>query len=206
MKTKKKKTTKPVEIDESVIGDELTLKQELFCRNYTQNYEFMGNATLAYGEAYGFDLDTLSKDDAILEFIDGSTMLDSDYKVLWHNDEKKKMQNRIKEKSTYDKSYNTCSVNASKLLRNPKIQQRIIKLSNEFLNDEVIDKRLKEIAVSGEDKDSINAIKVYNDIKGRIIKRTDLTSGGEKLNIIFDSAFGERENNETTRETEGDSE
>ena len=206
MKTKKKKTTKPVEIDESVIGDELTLRQELFCRNYTQNYEFMGNATLAYGEAYGFELDTLSKDDAVIEFIDGTTMSKLDYEALWYNDEKRKVPNRVKEKSTYDKAYNTCSVNASKLLRNTKIQQRIIDLSNEFLSDKVIDKRIKEIALDGKDSDAINAIKVYNDIKGRIIKRTDLTSGGEKLNITFDSAFGEREQNETTRQTETDSE
>jgi hypothetical protein len=206
MKTKNKKTTKPVEIDESIIGDQLTLKQECFCRNYTQNYEFMGNGTLAYADAYDVDLEILPKDDAVYVFEDGSTTLQSAYEALWRKDDIKNKEYKVKEKSSYDKHYFSCASMASRLLKNVKIQQRIIDLSNEFLNDKVIDKRLKEIAIKGEDKDSINAIKVYNDIKGRIIKRTDLTSGGEKLNIIFDSAFGERENNETTRETEGDSE
>lgn len=36
---------------EKIIGN-LTPKQEKFCRNYSLNNEFFGNATLSYADAY----------------------------------------------------------------------------------------------------------------------------------------------------------
>ncbi|RUV40028.1 MULTISPECIES: hypothetical protein [unclassified Mesorhizobium] len=57
-KTKKKAASKP---------RKLTQKQELFCRYYTQNRALFGNATHSYAEAYGYDLDKLSRDDAVFE-------------------------------------------------------------------------------------------------------------------------------------------
>ncbi len=41
----------------------LNPQQELFCKYYVQEGETFGNATLAYAEAYGYDLDGLERDE-----------------------------------------------------------------------------------------------------------------------------------------------
>lgn len=174
------------------IGEILNPKQELFCRNYTQNYEFMANGTLSYADAYNVDLDVLDDEDGIYEFQEGESMTQREYKDLWDNDKMHHKVKRLKEKSTYQKAYDVCASNASRLLKNVKIQQRIITLSNEFMSDAVIDKRLKEIALKGEDKDSIQAIKEYNKLKQRIVDRKDIMSDGKPLQIMFDEAFAKK--------------
>ena len=77
--------------------EELNPKQILFCRFYTQNDELFGNATLAYAEAYGYELESLSKERPITQ-----------EDPLKYGD------------SEYTLGYNTCSVLGSKLLRNNK--------------------------------------------------------------------------------------
>lgn len=167
-------------VDENVIGEELSPKQELFCRNYTQNYDLMGNKTLSYADAYGIDLDSLSEDDEVYEFEDGSTMTKGEYESLWEVPKDKKHY-RTKEKSSWKKAYDNCSSMSSRLSRNVKIQARMIVLTNEFMRDEIMDKRLTEIALKGEHRDSIQAIKEYNKLKSRITEKKDITSGGKTI-------------------------
>lgn len=59
-----KKAAKPTPVDPDTIENENGLfpKQELFCHYYTMPGDFFGNATLAYAEAYGYKLDTLSQE------------------------------------------------------------------------------------------------------------------------------------------------
>ncbi len=166
------------EIDENVIGETLTAKQEAFCQFYTQISTLFGNATLAYAEAYGFDLDNASHDDAIWLLKDGREVPKELYEEL--TSEETKGAKKIKD-CTYDRDRNTCAVNASRLLRNAKIDKRIRALLNELMTTEVVDARLVEIIMKGEDKDSIQAIKEYNKLKQRIIDKKDITSGGEKI-------------------------
>lgn len=143
-------------------NNELNLQQEAFCRFYTQNRELFGNATLAYAEAYNYRLDELSREDEI--------------------DEK---GNKKPNTSEYDRAYNTCSVNGSRLLRISKIDERIRDLLNEMLLDKVIDAELVSIILKGEkDSDRVAAIREYNKLKQRIIEKTDLTSRGEKITGI----------------------
>ncbi len=54
-----------------------------------------------------------------------------------------------------------------------------------MMTDDVIDAVLTRIIVDNkaEDRDRINAIKEYNALRQRIIKKLDLSTMGEKLNV-----------------------
>ena len=166
------------EIDENIIGDVLSPKQERFCVLYTQNYELFGNATLSYAEAYGYDLESMDRDDAIYKLNTGEEVDQKTYDDL--PSEKTKRAECIKE-STYKRYYDLCSSYGSRLRRNDKIQTRCRELLNAFMIDNVIDARLTEIILKGKDQDSINAIKEYNKLKQRITERVDHTSKGESI-------------------------
>lgn len=84
------------------------------------------------------------------------------------------------------KEYNICNANASRLLANDSIKARIQALFLELLNDNTMDARLGEIAVKGKDTDSIQALKIYNDLKQRITKKIDITSAGRPLGGLTD--------------------
>lgn len=165
-------------LDENIVGEELLPKQERFCRNYTQNYEFFGNATLSYAEAYGYDIDNEPDDDAIYDIQGVGEVMEKDLELL--TDEQFKGKKKIKE-SSRKTMYDLCSSYGSRLRRNDKIQARSRVLLNEFLRDDVIDARLAEIALKGDDKDAIQAIKEFNKLKQRIIDKKDITSGGERI-------------------------
>ena len=161
-----------------IIEDTLTPKQEAFCRNYTQIRSLFGNATLSYAEAYGYDLDNAPKDDGIYRLIDGREFPEYLYVDL-PTDEKSGA--KLIQSCTHTKMESTCASAGSRLLRNVKIDERITKLLNEMMNDDVIDARLTEIALNGKDQDSINAIKEYNKLKQRIIDKKDITSNGQSI-------------------------
>ncbi len=142
--------------------EDLVPKQELFCRYYTQNNELFGNGTLAYAEAYEFNLDELSKEKPVTETDDKGKPIE------WGDSE-------------FTLAYNTCSVNASKLLRSTKIQDRMTVLLNEYMKNEVVDAELVKVIIGGKDSDKVAAIKEYNKLRQRIIDKTDITSKGEQI-------------------------
>lgn len=149
-------------IDDNVIGETLTPKQEAFCRYYTQIAATFGNGTLSYAEAYGYDLDNASKDDAVYE-------------------KNKDGINILVESCTYDKIANICAVGAHRLVRSSKIDKYIRQLLNEMMDNNVVDARLIEIIIKGKDQDSVNAIKEFNKLKQRITEKIDHTSGGKAI-------------------------
>lgn len=150
------------EIDENVIGETLTAKQEAFCRFYTQIGATFGNATLSYAEAYGVDLESYSDEKEVLaENEDGEP-------IEWGDSPRSVVANR-------------CASAGSRLLRNVKVDKRVRELLNEMMTTEVIDARLVEIIMKGKDTDAIQAIKEFNKLKQRIIEKKDITSGGEKI-------------------------
>lgn len=162
---KKKSLIVPFEI----IGDELNACQEAFCNYYTGNDILFGNATLCYAEAYRYNLDMLDHDDAKFVLVDKKTG----------------KQEKI-EDSSYDKAYNVCSVSGFRLLRNPKIQTRINKILNEMMRDDIVDTEIMHTIRQRTDYSAkMSAIKEYNKIKDRITSKTDITSGGEKLNLVL---------------------
>ena len=56
----------------------LNPQRELFCRDYTQNSELFGQATISYAESYGYGLDTLSKEAVYEQVMDEGT---GEYKI-----------------------------------------------------------------------------------------------------------------------------
>lgn len=143
-----KKKAQPVATE-----SELNAKRELFCRYYTQNDELFGNATLSYAEAFDYRLDELSQDDEIRD-----------------------QKGKIIEPSTYDKAYRVCSVMGHRLLRNTSVQERLTKLLNELLKDEVVDSELaKVIKQDVKPEAKVSAIREYNKLRGRIIDKSQVT-------------------------------
>lgn len=133
-------------------------QHELFCQLYIKNEALFGNATLCYAEAYNYKLDTLS-----------------------HKETRDDEDNLI-EASEYDRAYNVCSVQGHALLRMPKLQDRINRLLNEMLKDDIVDAQLAKVILQDRKLDSkVAAIREYNKIRQRITEKVDLTSGGEKV-------------------------
>ncbi len=82
--------------------------------------------------------------------------------------------------------YLTCSANGSRLLGNDMVADKIQKGMVALLNDESVDSRLSEILYGGQETNSIQAIKIHNELKQRITKKIDVTSGGRPMLALTD--------------------
>ncbi len=176
----KKKKTEEKKPEPEVIEDGsqpfiLNPQWELFCQYYTKNTELFGNATHSYAEAYDYKLDELDHDDAIYE---ETPLPDGSIKY-----------GKIIEPSTYSKAVNVCAVQSNRLLRNSKIQTRITKLLNELMTDEFVDSQLVKVITQDRDlSPKVAAIKQYNELKARIIKKTELTGANGGAIVIDDNS------------------
>ena len=79
--------------------------------------------------------------------------------------------------------YRSACVSASKLLSNAKVCRRINEiLELKGLNDLFVDKQLEFLITQYADfNNKLGAIKEYNQLKQRIQRKIDVTSGGEKI-------------------------
>lgn len=168
---------------------ELTPQQELFCVNYTQNDVMRGNATLAYADAFDFKLDEQTDEDAQYQFSDGTIYAEHELTSTDPKNEYHISKGKMIQESTYRRMYDNCSTYASKLRKRMYIQKRCRELLNEFMVDVVIDARLTEIIIKGDDADALRAIQEYNKLRQRIVDKKDITTGGKPITIVFDSAF-----------------
>lgn len=173
-------------LDREEVASTLTPKQELFCNYYCKNLEFFCNGTLSYAAAYGIDLDSYSKDDAI--YSDDPEEDEEDFDEEGKKPRKRKTGPKKKDyrtviqQSSYDRMYYQCAALASRLLKNDKVQLATRKMFVEMLDNDVIDAELTKIIIRGQkDSDRINAIKEYNALKTRIIKKLDLTTNGKDI-------------------------
>jgi hypothetical protein len=153
----------------------LAIKRELFCQYYAKNRETFGNATMSYGYAFGYELDTLS-----------------------HESEVDPETHESLGDSEYDLACNVCAVEGGKLLRNPQIDARITALLNELLKDEIVDSELaKLIRQDVEMPVKVRAIAEYNKLRGRIIDRTQnvnrLPFGETDLSVLIATLPQERQ-------------
>lgn len=147
---------------ETIVGDELSQKQEMFCQYYTGPEKTFGNGVYSYAEAYGYDLESLSSSNAIFDPVTLRVITPSDH----------------------DRAYNVCGAASWRLLKNVKINNRIIKLLNESMTNESVDAELiKIIKHAPKPSDRISAIREFNALNQRITKKLDLTTKGESLNI-----------------------
>lgn len=83
--------------------------------------------------------------------------------------------------------YRSAMVCAHKLLRKVNILNRINEiLELRGLNDAFVDKQLEFMVTQNADfKSKMVAIKEYNALKGRVTKKVDLTSQGDKLGYVL---------------------
>lgn len=90
------------------------------------------------------------------------------------------------------KGYKAAMVSASRLLRNPKILDRINALLEVTLNDQHVDKQLALVITQNADlKSKVAAIKEYNALRSRIKTKVELTGkdgGPISLSSLFESA------------------
>ena len=173
------------------MDDVLTPQQEKFCINYTQNKVFFGNATLSYADAFGHDLDNEVKNDAQYQNSNGEIYAEYEFDDRGRFKETDLKKCKKIQDSSYQRMYDNVSSYGSKLMKRDYIQKRCRQLLNEMMTDDVIDARLIEIILKGNDADSIRAMQEYNKLKQRIITKIDHTSKGNEIkgNTIIFSDF-----------------
>src|SRR3954463_5871075 len=115
MAKKVKKADAEIEEIDQAAAERDNQRRELFCRYYAQGEGTFGNATLSYAAAYDYDLG-----DTDIVDKNGNPLIQKPYRT----------------------SYHTCSVNGSSLLRNTEVHERVTKLLNELLKDEIVDAEL----------------------------------------------------------------
>lgn len=144
----------------------LSVREELFCRYITGNDETFDNATRAYAEAYQYELDTLSREAV-------------------YSDPDEDGNKELIEQSEYDRAYNVCSVEGHRLLRRPKIKNRITELLNEMLKDKFVDAELARVIKQDRELPSkIAAIREYNKLRARISDSVTL-KGDKDAPLVF---------------------
>ena len=148
--TTKKPAKEKKEVEKPDIEEEkgLRAKQELFCMYFSQDQQCFDNATKAYAAAYGYELDTLSRE----------------RKTVTEGGKRKK-----EKESEYARAVNVCGVEGKRLLRNPKIRLRCRELLNELLQDTIVDAQLSRIIMQDKRPEvKMQGIKEYNRLKKRI--------------------------------------
>jgi hypothetical protein len=166
-------------------GGQLNPQQELFCQYYARSGEFFGNGTLAYAEAYDYQLEKLSQFNGDIADDDPD---ENEFGIRAHT----------RTLSEYDRSYNVCAVEANRLLNNPKVQARLTVLLNDLLKDEIVDSQLaKLIMQDGDNTNKIAGIREYNKLRARIIDKSEvlhrLPIGETDLSVLIATLPQERQ-------------
>lgn len=79
------------------------------------------------------------------------------------------------EVDTKSAEYLACKANGSRMMFNEKIRNAIQSKLLEQFNDKTVDARTSQILLAGRDSDSLQAIKMYNELKQRITKKVDVS-------------------------------
>lgn len=85
-----------------------------------------------------------------------------------------------------DPIYKVCQAASSRMSGLPTIRNQIEGILLERLNDKSIDARLSSIIQVGKDTDSLNGIKIYNDLKGRVVRNLNVNVNARPLESISD--------------------
>lgn len=167
---KKKKKVSRVIPKEKILKT-LTPKQEKFCRLYALNTQLFGNGTMCYANAYGHDLDALSKDAIYEDKVDEKGIFT-----------KVKIQD-----SPYDRAHSVCRSGAYYLLTNNHINDKINELLRNSLTDDEVDTEIAWVVKQREELGSKMAgIKEYNKLKARIKDKKELEITGLNLKNLYD--------------------
>lgn len=131
-------------------------KHELFAHLYAgyKNQSLFGNGTQCYAFAYGYSEKILKNNETIEELISS-----------------RKPGYTVKEKAlkaANRRMLNVASVEATRLLANPKILERLNVLLDSVFNDADMDRELVFVAMQRKDLNSkVAAIREYNRVKDR---------------------------------------
>ena len=87
---------------------------------------------------------------------------------------------------TKSPDYLACKANASRMLAHPEIRLKIQTELLKYFNDKVADAKVTEIMINGKDSDALNAVKMYNELKQRIIKKVDVTVAARPFAALSD--------------------
>lgn len=167
---KKKKKVSRVIPKEKILKT-LNPKQEKFCRLYACNTKLFGNATMCYATAYGYDLESLSRE-AVYE----------DQK------DEKGIFNKVKiQESPYDRAHQICRSSGFNLLTNSYINDRVNELLRNSLTDEEVDTEIAWVVKQREELGSkMSGIKEYNKLKARIKDKKELEITGLNLKTLYE--------------------
>lgn len=141
-------------------NEKLTLSEEMFCLYYVKIEETRRNAVRSYDAAYDKKLEEKPTDDAVYELVPSDV-------------EGAPPERKLVQASSYDRCYQVCGVEGHKLLKKPKINQRIIQILNEMMTDEFVDAELvKVISQDADLRPKVAGIAEYNKIKKRTTNST----------------------------------
>lgn len=87
---------------------------------------------------------------------------------------------------TTSAEYLACKANGGRMMFNPSVRSMIQELFLKQFNEKVADARTSEIMMHGKDADSLQAIKIYNDLKQRVTKKIDVTVAARPLAGLTD--------------------
>lgn len=94
------------------------------------------------------------------------------------------------------KKVNIAAVEASKLLRNPKIKEEMRQvLTENGLDDETVDARLLDIIRNGSNMESIRAIHEYNKMKQRLTEKIEIKSPDPLTKLLREISDSNNEKN-----------
>ncbi len=141
-----------VKIERDEVLETLNPRQRKFLENYLLNDEMRGNATQSYLDAYGYDLMDYPDDDGVCD------------------DEGKQVT-----RSSREKAYDMCATNASLLMRNHKIQEAKTAILNANMTEAIVDSKMFWHILYGKGEHSIQAIREFNRLKGRIKEKLELS-------------------------------
>lgn len=87
---------------------------------------------------------------------------------------------------TKSPEYLACKANGGRMMFNEKIRMMIQNKLLEQFNDKTVDARTSQILLNGRDSDSLQAIKMYNDLKQRVTKKVDVSVVARPLANLSD--------------------
>lgn len=173
--------------------EQLTLKQEQFCQAWV---DLKGNGTQAALEVYDIENKQVLFEGPPEKYFEKGKLVNQDQIDHWY---------KLK-----DKIESVASSIASENLRIPEIQLRIDEILDERgFEDKTVKREHFKLIVDADDKTKRLAIRDYYELKGKLVKKLDLTTKGLAINSFREMTTEELEkiaNGEDTATQEDDSE
>lgn len=148
------------------MGEDVTLKQEIFCQSWVDT---VGNGTQS--ALIAFDIDGKE----LLEQEEPVEPSDKELKLAWQEELK---QLRLKKKRVLG----VAGSMATEYLRKPDVIKRIdVILEERGFNDDAVKREHFKLLTQAKDEVRMRAVDSYYKLKGKITDKIDHTTSGEKI-------------------------